>query len=141
VLAGGGKGGCGRRLVLLEATPNQGPLRGGTAVLLLGYAFIPQMLCRFGRVQTPLRVLSEWRAETVSPPAAVPGPVQISVSVDGGHHWTDDHQVLFHYVDSAGEEMRTVRVPAGSACATTATTRVGMEHTQMHWDHHDRGSV
>lgn len=76
----------------LQHFPLYGHQIGGTTVNLQGPCFSlnkTEILCRFGEFGTvPGLILSEFRATCVSPLAAYPGNVDLSVSFDGGDNFT-----------------------------------------------------
>lgn len=77
------RGSAAAPLVLLEATPVTGPIRGGTAVLLRGTGFRGSPRVLFGdREAKEVSVLSAFELRAVTPPGAALGPVDISVTVD-----------------------------------------------------------
>ena len=71
---------------LVHLDPAQGPLEGGTRVLIYGVNFVDSgPLCvMFGtRVAPFVRFISDSQLLAVSPPGASPGPVPVRVSLNG----------------------------------------------------------
>jgi IPT/TIG domain len=105
---------------LVSATPNQGPLSGGTPVTLSGSHLTGASAIAFGSTAaTSFTVISGTQIEVSTPPGA-PGPVGITVTTPGG---TSTANVYYYYV---GAPVLTSATPnQGPASGGTSITLTG----------------
>ncbi|GAA1013812.1 IPT/TIG domain-containing protein [Streptomyces thermogriseus] len=110
-----------------SVSPTQGPVTGGTPVVITGSDFIGATAVRFGAVNATYTVNSSTQITAVAPSAAAPGPVAVTVVTPAG---TSNANVTYTYTPVAvPPTVTSVSPTSGPVTGGTVVTVTGTNFT------------